>query len=282
MNEKCLIGDVAQLFNISSDTLRYYEKEGILAPKKDVNGYRYYGMDDIIRIIDIMFYRGLDIAIKDIASITTSMDMGSIINIMNENEEIIAEKMKKLQKLQEKLKTAKQRFIAADQELGHYKIVATPDMKYDLVHEQDHENIVEVMQRYKKINANWIDSLLFAIYLDRDTLVEKKSFADSKYGIIVVNSKSSNLALKEQYHGFKSFMAKEYLYTVIRTTYDKKENEYITQALKWLETNGRECIGDLIGRYLATSYEGQSTMDYYEIWIPIDLTSSLSRLNVKK
>lgn len=269
MNEKCLIGQVAKLFNISSDTLRYYEKEGMLTPKKDVNGYRYYGMDDIIRIIDIMFYRGLDIPIKDITNITTAMDIESIITVMIENEKIMAEKIKNLQKLQEKLTRATQRFIAAHQQLGQCTIVTTPNLKYDLVHEEDHGNILEVMERYKSINENWIDSLLFAIYLERDSLLGKRSFAESKYGIIVVSPRSQDPSFEEQYHGFKSFTAKEYLHTVIGTTYDKGENEYINQALKWLATNNRECIGDLVGRYLATSYEGHSTMDYYEIWIPL-------------
>ena len=269
MNEKCLIGQVASLFNISADTLRYYEKEGILAPSKDENGYRYYGMDDIIRIIDIMFYRGLDIPIKDIGDITTAMDIGSIITVMSENEKIMEYKIKTLQKLQEKLKGAKQRFLAAHQELGKYQIVKTPNMKYDLVHEEDHENILEVMERYKKINENWIDSLLFAIYLSQQDLLEKRSVVDFKYGIIVVSPECRDTNKEEEYHGFKSLPGKESLYTVIRTTYDQSENEYLVRALKWLETNERECIGDMVGRYLATSYEGGNTMDYYEIWIPL-------------
>ena len=270
MNEKRLIGDVAKLFNISSDTLRYYEKEGILAPKKDVNGYRYYGMDDVIRIIDIMFYRGLDLPIKDIASITNSMDMKSIIAVMDENEKIMADKIQTLEKLQGKLKRAKRRFLEADQLLGQCTIVPPPHLKYDLVHEKDHESIVEFMERYKKINKNWIDSLLFAIYVDQETLTRGRSFSTANYGIIVVDSmKSSDLGFAEEYHNLKSFTAKEYLHTVIRTNYDKEENEYLLQAFNWLEKKHREGIGDLVGRYLATSYEGQSTMDYYEIWLPL-------------
>lgn len=269
MNEKCLIGEVASLFNISPDTLRYYEKEGILSPRKDGNGYRHYGVDDIIRIIDIMFYRGLDIPIKDIGDITTTMDIGSIITVMTENEKRMECKIKTLQKLQDKLKSAKQRFLAADQELGKYKIVTTPNMKYDLVHEEDHKNILGVMEGYKRITEDWIDSLLFAIHLDQQTLVEKKSFVNFQYGIIVVSPARADSKGKDKYRNFKNLAGKESLYTVIRTTYDEEENEYLVGALKWLEFHGRECIGDMVGRYLATSYEGGSTMDYYEIWIPL-------------
>lgn len=269
MSEKCLIGDVAQLFNISSDTLRYYEKEGILSPKKDSNGYRKYGMDDIIRLLDIMFYRGLDIAVKDIAAITTSMNMGEIIQVMTDNEKIIADKLKKLQVLQGKLQLAKERFRTAEQRLGLCQIVAPPDFKYAICDDQDNENILADMNEYKKINENWIDSLLFAIYLEQDIFAGKKSLAHAQYGIIVANSTISDSGNVEEYQDFTSFTATEYLYTIIRTTYDEVENHYLMQAKQWLALQQRECSGDVIGRYLATSYESHRTMDYYEVWIPI-------------
>ena len=39
--QRYLIGDVANLMGISRDTLRYYEKRGILSSEKGDNGYRY-------------------------------------------------------------------------------------------------------------------------------------------------------------------------------------------------------------------------------------------------
>ena len=42
-NMKLSIGEVARLFNISKDTLRYYDKIGILKPEVNKeNGYRFY------------------------------------------------------------------------------------------------------------------------------------------------------------------------------------------------------------------------------------------------
>ena len=35
---------------LSADTLRYYEKEGLLLPERDGNGYRVYGARDILRL----------------------------------------------------------------------------------------------------------------------------------------------------------------------------------------------------------------------------------------
>lgn len=40
------IQEFAALTGLSADTLRYYEKEGLLAPARDANGYRIYSERD--------------------------------------------------------------------------------------------------------------------------------------------------------------------------------------------------------------------------------------------
>ena len=45
------IGKLATLAEVSTDALRYYEREGLLAPKgKSEGGYRLYGDDAVLRI----------------------------------------------------------------------------------------------------------------------------------------------------------------------------------------------------------------------------------------
>ena len=48
MKRKYHIGELAAYYGVSSDTLRLYDKKGILSPKKDVNGYRVYSREDMI------------------------------------------------------------------------------------------------------------------------------------------------------------------------------------------------------------------------------------------
>lgn len=66
---KYLIGDVANLMGISRDTLRHYEKRGLLTARKAANGYRYYTEADISRFISILYQRKMDIGLDDIATL---------------------------------------------------------------------------------------------------------------------------------------------------------------------------------------------------------------------
>lgn len=49
------IQDIAKQLNLTKDTLRYYEKLGLVCPKRKVNGYRYYDEGDI----EVLQYIGL-------------------------------------------------------------------------------------------------------------------------------------------------------------------------------------------------------------------------------
>lgn len=63
--EKYLIGDVANLLGVSRDTLRYYEKRGILSSEKGDNGYRYYTKQDVSKMISVLYQRKMNIGLDD-------------------------------------------------------------------------------------------------------------------------------------------------------------------------------------------------------------------------
>ena len=44
------IGEIAALYSVSPDSLRYYEEIGLLTPRRDANGYRMYSIEDIWRL----------------------------------------------------------------------------------------------------------------------------------------------------------------------------------------------------------------------------------------
>lgn len=58
------IKQTTEATGLSADTLRYYEKEGLVAPKRHENGYRYYDERDIagLKNIVVMKYAHFTIA----------------------------------------------------------------------------------------------------------------------------------------------------------------------------------------------------------------------------
>ena len=60
------IKDFAAQTGLSTDTLRYYEKEGLLQPARDANGYRNYGTRDVDWITFILRLKAMGVPLARI------------------------------------------------------------------------------------------------------------------------------------------------------------------------------------------------------------------------
>lgn len=70
---KYKIGDVAKLLGITTEGLRYYEKFGIVTPKKqEGSSFRYYDVWDIHILVRVKAYRSLGFSLHEISSIINS------------------------------------------------------------------------------------------------------------------------------------------------------------------------------------------------------------------
>ncbi len=61
--------DLEVALGLSKHTIRYYEKEGFIHPKRDENGYRDYGDEDLQILALVKFLRNLNISIDDVKGI---------------------------------------------------------------------------------------------------------------------------------------------------------------------------------------------------------------------
>lgn len=86
------IGDVANIVGMSRDTLRHYEKQGLLTSQRGENGYRYYTDTDIQNLITILYQRKMNFGLDKIrfAMDSDCRDINALIagQIAEEEEEI--------------------------------------------------------------------------------------------------------------------------------------------------------------------------------------------------
>lgn len=67
------ISALAKLAGVSTRTLRYYDEIGLLNPKDLTDsGYRIYGIQEVDKLQQILFYRELGVSLEDIKSIMTA------------------------------------------------------------------------------------------------------------------------------------------------------------------------------------------------------------------
>ncbi|WP_242971881.1 MerR family transcriptional regulator [Haloimpatiens massiliensis] len=91
------INEVANIFDITTNKIRYYEKKGLLVPLRDVdNEYRKFTYKDIMKLQAILLYRSIGLSIKDIKDIMFNNNSSNYLNHFNREWQIVSNEIDRL------------------------------------------------------------------------------------------------------------------------------------------------------------------------------------------
>lgn len=90
------ISEISKLYGIGVDSLRYYEKIGILNPKREKNGYRIYSLKDIYKLSIIRELRRLDFSMNQIKEYIDYQSISNTLELFQEEQELIEEQIETL------------------------------------------------------------------------------------------------------------------------------------------------------------------------------------------
>ncbi|WP_068501158.1 MerR family DNA-binding transcriptional regulator [Paenibacillus kribbensis] len=94
-------GDIAKFHNASSDTVRYYDKEGLVKPSiVKRNKYRYYTLNETLNFGNVTMLRELNVPIS---SIKQRLGFGGIHEILSQNDSHIQDMSDEIMVLQRKI-----------------------------------------------------------------------------------------------------------------------------------------------------------------------------------
>lgn len=95
------IGELSELFNINTQTLRYYDSIGLFAPEKrdEITGYRYYQFKQLYDLASIRYLRRLDYSINSIDSYMKSRKVEMVLEKFKEQSRILHEKWDDLMRI---------------------------------------------------------------------------------------------------------------------------------------------------------------------------------------
>ena len=87
------IGQMAKLNNVTEQTLRLYDKMGLLVPvsRDDENGYRFYDIKQSAQLDMIQYMKSLGMQLKDIKEQLDNLYIPNIKNILRQKQRQIEE-----------------------------------------------------------------------------------------------------------------------------------------------------------------------------------------------
>lgn len=91
------ISEISRLFGIGIDSLRYYERLGVVSPQRGSNGYRLYDLDDMYKLSLIKDLRRLDLPMKQIKDYLDQQTVASTRELLDRERCMLEERIAQLQ-----------------------------------------------------------------------------------------------------------------------------------------------------------------------------------------
>ena len=271
MKEKYLIGEVSKLFNITRDTLLYYDKIGLLSPKKDdKNGYRYYNIEDLNYLTDIIFYKSLNLSLKDIHKAIKDSSPEEILNLIKEKEIYIKKELDKIKKVQQRLESMKISVEECINDSKKIELVKDEKESYfflEITKENKFNDFIDIIEKIQNINQYTFDYVEFSFLIDEGVLFDKDADKKIKWGLTItenIDEIKNNIDSKSI-----EFVSEEkYMYTVIALNNNDYENwiDYVRNIVK---ENNIDVAGPILGQMLLTAYKDSNPIDYFGLYIPV-------------
>ena len=97
------IGEIANLYGIGTDSLRYYEEIGILNPSRDDNGYRMYNIGDIRTLNILRELRSIGFSMGEIKDHLAGFNLQKTLDLFQAEIDVIDKKTAELAALRAQL-----------------------------------------------------------------------------------------------------------------------------------------------------------------------------------
>ncbi|KNF08634.1 transcriptional regulator of multidrug-efflux transporter, MerR familiy [Gottschalkia purinilytica] len=271
MYPKILVGEMARLHNISSQTLRYYDKIGLFKPAyiDENNNYRYYGIEQFAYLDSILFLKELGMPLEDIRQYFENRNLNTVIDILEENEERIKNQIEilnvRLNSIQNKVKLIKK--YKNINNFGKCRLKRFSKRKMVKLDFKNSRDNIAFEYTIKKLSNLLKDELcLFNGLIS--VILGKEELMTNNYGYW----KGVSLLFEEDISEVKEFSIipeGEFATIVFNGPYENGEEHY-HNLINWIKENSLEILGDgLIVTITDASFSGVEDEYITEIQIPV-------------
>jgi DNA-binding transcriptional MerR regulator len=268
MKEKFLIGELANLFNITKDTLRYYDKLDVLKPESDENNkYRYYDVRSIFKLSRILFLKNIGVSLNEIKTYMKKKNSGNLLNLLKKKDEEVDYKINQLMNLKNRITSKLLLLENYENDLDKIRVVTMEERHGIFLDIRGARDDSEVKQAFKnsgeflKISSWLVEGQVYTSLSKKD--MDQGIFNRFRY-FFEIDS------IDEEVKNKLVVLPKcEYACITVLGPYSEMVTHYAS-LVQWIQENNYEIIGDSIEKNIIDYDFAESESDYVsEIQIPI-------------
>lgn len=268
MKEKFLIGELARIFNISTDTLRHYDKMNLLKPEQDdQNNYRYYDISSMFKLSRILFLKNLDISLSEIEDYMKNKNADRLLHMLKNKNDDLDMRIQQLTNLKLKINSKLELFEQSKTKLDEIYIT-TIETRYGIflktIGIENSQEIKEVFKRngnYLKMSSWLVEGQVFTSLPKED--MESGIFNQFRY-FVEINPSDNKTA-----EALEILPKSDYACMTVVGPYTDLIMHYRT-LVDWISDNGYEIIGDSIENNIVDNDYSDSEDEFItELQIPV-------------
>lgn len=266
MRKTYKIGEAANILGVSADTIRYYEKMGIVYSKKDpANGYRYFTAGDIYMLLDVLFYRSMDIPVEEVRNIMNTYQHRQVKGLLEEKEKRVQEKIREQQALLTRIRATLKDYRIMDESLNVFRVQPMPPMV--LLSESTADSqayFTSVLEREEKSLFQSVSPLV------------KQGFIAARAGggwemtrlftaILLQGERKPPIS-----EASRLVCVPKAVCTVLCSPWGESMEQMMAPALEYASRQGLRVQEEVYGLWIFTDYSQSPPLDYVAWYLPVE------------
>ncbi len=268
------VGEIAKFYGVSVDTVRFYDRKGVLKPeKKGDNNYRTYNKEEFISMDYIMRLRSLGISIENIKKMASNVSLEESLEVVSETEREIEAQIRQLENQRRMIKGYKAKLKDCAERYG----IVTMGQSPAFIIKDIKTTMKETMDAFEKLQLSTLPLLGILIDSERyDDMELYNCFIDRAQrqkicNYIVAASDYEGISKKPGFPmaEFEIIPPRRCVH-IIGMDYTNIDYSSIKPIYDFIEANHLKIIAPPFLRILALENRGDAGVEYTEMWIPVE------------
>ncbi len=269
MKEFYTVGEVGKIFNVSTDTLRYYDKINLIKPwKTGENSYRYYSKAQFEILSTIILLRSIGTPINKLQQILNHENASGIEHELHRYIEEIDKKIDELHNLKAKTSLLCENIkdTCYDEEITVRRLPKLWLLSKEFGAE-DELDIEEILRTNHVTKGEWLSFANIISTIALEKLKDGDYHTYKKYGYLSEHPCETDSKYLEIIESRLCVCCNAKV-----SRLDHKDIDRIYHSmLEFIQNNGYEITGDAIERNVLDLYQGKAKelTIYFKIYIPV-------------
>lgn len=267
------IGEVSKLLDIPVQTIRFYEKQGIISPERTGDGaYREYEPWDLFYLIECLTYRNIGLTVNETKKVLHQEPLSYLSDCVKRRLVQLKEQ-RAIELLMEKHLIEYERKIEVlHYNIGKFWITKQPEMAV-MPNLERHGSQYQYIEKYNKVFAKWIKNMPFVQsmqIISLNDLCDEHAPDHDIWAAAVEKDLMPVLHLRME-EGIQ-VIPEEVCVTTICDAGERGQLsiEKYRNVIKQVEMQGYKPSGNIRSHLLARCWEDGTYHRYFEVFVPIE------------